>query len=133
MKYGLRVLVLLCSGIAAGLTDAREERTFRDYAPVVNVEPIIETRYPPPSDPLCGGLQLSVPETDQPAATIGEDVRRQIHLQRRRQACQSAQPRYERIRGYWVTYRYQGRTSTTRLSYDPGAWLAVDISLSPLP
>lgn len=133
MKHRLKALVLFAAWVAAGLADAREERTFRDYAPVMNVEPIIETSDQPPAQRVCDGTDTSVPETDPPAATIGEDIRRQIRLRRNQRACQSLEQRRGHIRGYWVTYRYQGHTSTTRLSYDPGARIPVDISLSPLP
>jgi uncharacterized protein YcfJ len=133
MKHRLKALVLFAAWVAAGLVDAREDGTFRDYAPVVNVEPIIETRYQPPAQRVCDATDTSGPETDPPAATIGEDIRRQIRLRRNQRACRSLQQRREHIRGYWVTYRYQGRTYTTRLSYDPGARIPVDISLSPLP
>lgn len=133
MRHVLKVLVLFSASVSAGLADAREDRTFRDYAPVVNVEPIIETSYQPPARRSCDGAGRSVPETLPPAPTIGEDIRRQIRLRQNQRACQPLQPSRERIRGYWVTYRYQGHTSTTRLSYDPGARIPVDIRLSPLP
>lgn len=38
----------------------------------------------------------------------------------------------ERIDGYKVTYRYQGGTYTTRMSYDPGRRLSVRVRLSPI-
>lgn len=133
MKHRLKALVLFAAWVAAGPVYAREERSFRDYAPVVNVEPIIETSYPAPAQRGCDGSDRSGPESDPPAASIGEDIRRQIRLRRSQRACRSLQQAREHIRGYWVTYRYQGHTSTTRLSYDPGARIPVDISLSPLP
>jgi uncharacterized protein YcfJ len=133
MKHRLEALVLFAAWVAAGPADARDDGTFRDYAPVVNVEPIIETRYPSPAQRGCDGTDTSDPETDPPAASIGEDIRRQIRLRRNQRACRSQQQTREHIRGYWVTYRYQGHTSTTRLSYDPGVRIPVDISLSPLP
>ena len=33
----------------------------------------------------------------------------------------------ERIDGYWVTYRYQGRSLTTRMPYDPGDYIRVRV------
>ena len=133
MKYRLSALVLFSAWVGAGLVDARENRTFRDYAPVVNVEPIIETRYQAGGHELCHGPDTAVAQTYPPAPTIGEDIRRQIRLRQNQRACRSLQHSQERIRGYWVTYRYQGHTATTRLSYDPGARIPVDISLIPLP
>ena len=37
----------------------------------------------------------------------------------------------ERVDGYNVTYRYQGREYTTRTSYDPGATMNVRVSVTP--
>jgi Predicted outer membrane lipoprotein len=36
----------------------------------------------------------------------------------------------QEIVGYDVTYRYNGRNYTTRLPYDPGEWLSLDVSFS---
>lgn len=41
--------------------------------------------------------------------------------------------RYEqRVQGYDVTYRYNGQVYNTRMPYDPGARLPVQVSVSPL-
>lgn len=39
----------------------------------------------------------------------------------------------ERIDGYDVTYRYNGRLYNTRLPYDPGRRLAVNVDVRPVP
>jgi uncharacterized protein YcfJ len=38
----------------------------------------------------------------------------------------------ERIDGYHVTYRYKGEIFTTRLPYDPGDRLKVQVSVTPV-
>ncbi len=37
----------------------------------------------------------------------------------------------ERIEGYDVTYRYNGRTYSTRMPYDPGNRIAVEVEVAP--
>ncbi len=48
--------------------------------------------------------------------------------------CQSVPSHYtqQRIDGYDVTYRYQGRLYTTRMPYDPGARLPVNVHVEPV-
>ncbi len=36
----------------------------------------------------------------------------------------------ERIEGYWVSYRYQGRLLSTRLPYDPGEYVRVRVHVA---
>jgi uncharacterized protein YcfJ len=38
----------------------------------------------------------------------------------------------ERIDGYWVTYRYQGESFTTRMPFDPGSSVRVRVQVSPV-
>jgi uncharacterized protein YcfJ len=38
----------------------------------------------------------------------------------------------ERLRGYWVTYRYQGQTFTTEMDHDPGKFLPVRVQVTPV-
>jgi uncharacterized protein YcfJ len=38
----------------------------------------------------------------------------------------------ERIDGYWVTYRYQGESYTTRMPFDPGSSIRVRVQVSPV-
>lgn len=37
----------------------------------------------------------------------------------------------ERVEGYRVTYRYRGRTFTTRMPYDPGKFINLRVNVSP--
>lgn len=37
----------------------------------------------------------------------------------------------ERIDGYWVTYRYQGKIFTTRMPYDPGDRIELRVRVAP--
>ncbi len=50
-----------------------------------------------------------------------------------RQRCQVRHERHqeERIVGYNVTYRYQGREYSTRMPYDPGDRIRVQVNVSP--
>ncbi len=108
---------------------------FRDYAPVVSVEPIVETSYEPVARRRCGTPGEPATGAYSVAATIGADIRRQIRLSRARSTCHTVieTDRKVRVTGYWVTYRYRGRAARTRLSYHPGERIPVDVRLSPLP
>lgn len=44
--------------------------------------------------------------------------------------CRTVDNYNQRISGYDVTYRYQGKEFTTRLPYDPGNWLTLNVSVS---
>jgi uncharacterized protein YcfJ len=48
--------------------------------------------------------------------------------------CQTIRSTYteQRIDGYDVTYRYQGRLYSTRMPYDPGARLPVNVHIEPV-
>ena len=98
------------------------------------MEPIIETRYEPVTRELCTEPDDSVRELNTVAASIGEDIRRQVRLWRQQHSCRNVteQRARESITGYRVTYRYGGETATTRLSYDPGERMPVSVSLSPV-
>ena len=47
------------------------------------------------------------------------------------QRCQMVADYHEEIRGYDVRYRYQGREYNTRMSYDPGSTLQVEVGVRP--
>ncbi len=47
------------------------------------------------------------------------------------QRCQTVYDNREEVRGYNVTYRYQGRDYTTRMGFDPGPTLNVRVNLAP--
>ncbi len=117
------------------LAAGADSQGFRDYAPVLNVEPIRETFYEPVTRETCAAEPEVASRSYPVAATIGEDIRRQIRLSRPPERCHTVTETREQVRvtGYWVTYRYGGRTSRTRLSYDPGRRMPVNVNLSPLP
>ncbi len=131
----LQIKLGLLAWCALAVAADSNRQGFRDYAPVVSVEPIMETSYEPVTHQSCADPQDLAPAAYQAASTIGEDVRRQIRLSRTRDACETITEleRQLQITGYWVTYRYRGRTSRTRLSYDPGPRIPVDVDLTPLP
>jgi uncharacterized protein YcfJ len=57
-------------------------------------------------------------------------VREEVH-QREVQRCREVEHWESRLNGYRVTYEYAGRSYTTVLPYDPGATLAVQVSVAP--
>ena len=131
MKTITQVQVLLLAWVMSGLANAVE---YRAYAPVLNVEPIVETRYEPVTRRVCTEPDATAREFSEVASTIGEDIRRQARLWQQQHRCRNVteQRAREHITGYRVTYRYGGEIETTRLSYDPGERMPVKVSLSPM-
>ena len=126
---GIRILLL------AALTNGNANAVqYQAFAPVLKVEPIMETRYEPVRREVCTEPDDSAREFNKIAATIGEDIREQERLWQQQHRCRNVteQRARESIVGYRVTYRYGGETATTRLSYDPGERMPVNVSLSPL-
>jgi uncharacterized protein YcfJ len=126
-----RLRLLLLAGAWSGIASAIE---FQAYAPVVSVEPIIETRYESVTRRLCTEPDNRARKFNDIAETIGEDIHRQTRLWQQQHRCRNIteqQPR-EHINGYRVSYRYGGETLSTRLSHDPGERMPVNVSLSPL-
>ena len=119
----------------AAVAGAAQAEGFRSYATVINVQPIEETTYAPVTRQVCsepeGRAHLSQPL----APTIAEDIRRHRRAWQSQTSCTTVTESQSRTRvvAYRVTYRYRGRTRTTRLSYHPGDRLPVDVILSPLP
>lgn len=125
---------LAVSCVLAGPLDAAERRNYKTYAEVVSVEPVMETRYEPVSRRVCTTPDYSARGYPEVAATIGEDIREQIRWWEQQRSCRTISetvPR-ERVTGYAVTYRYGGRTYSTRTVRDPGDRMLVNVSLSPL-
>lgn len=123
------VLLYLC-----GVADAAAA-TFRGYANVLDVQPIVETWYEPVTRTVCADPDAAAREFTEVASTIGADIHDEIRRWQARRSCKAImerQPR-ERVTAYRVTYRFRGHTATTQLSYRPGDRLPVNISLSPLP
>jgi uncharacterized protein YcfJ len=46
------------------------------------------------------------------------------------QRCRTVEDYRQSVVGYDVTYRYQGRDYTTRLPYEPGKWVDVNVNVS---
>lgn len=131
MKTMAQIQILLLAWAISGLVYAIE---FQAFAPVLSVEPIIETRYEPVTRRVCTEPDASARQFKQVAASIGEDIRRQSRLWQQQHRCSNVteQRAREEISAYRVTYRYGGETQTTRLSYDPGERMPVNVSLSPM-
>ena len=122
---------MLITGLTCAVANAVE---YQAFAPVLKVEPVVETSYEPVTREVCTAPDASAREFNAVAATIGEDIRQQNRLWQQQHRCSTVteQRRRERTVGYRVTYRYGAETRTTRLSYDPGERLPVKVSLSPL-
>ena len=106
---------------------------FQDYAPVLNVEPVLETRYEPYTERVCTAPDNGARDFSITATSIGADVREQTRLWQAQETCRTVtrqRPR-QQVVAYRVTYRYGEETRTTRLSYDPGERMPVTVSLSP--
>lgn len=58
-----------------------------------------------------------------------EDVRYPVTREARR--CRTVEATREEIAGYDVRYRYHGRDFVTRLAYDPGPTLEIDVTARP--
>lgn len=131
MKIVTHIQILLLAWAMSGHTNAVE---FQDYAPVLNVEPVFETRYEPVTRRVCTEPDASTRKFNEVAATIGEDIRYQTRQWQQRHRCRNVteQRAREQITGYRVTYRYGEETATTRMSYDPGKRVPVNVSLSPM-
>jgi len=122
---------MLITGLTCGVANAVE---YRAFAPVLKVEPVVQTSYEPVTREVCSAPDASAREFKVLAATIGEDIRQQNRLWQQQHRCSlvtEQRPR-ERTVGYRVTYRYGAETRTTQLSYDPGERMPVNVSLSPL-
>jgi len=127
----MRIWMLLLSCAICGLANTAE---FQAYAPVLNVEPVMETRYEPVTRRVCTAPDDSAREFNELAATIGEDIRRQARQWQQQHRCRNVteQRARKQVVGYRVTYRYGEEIATTRLSYDPGERMPVNVSLSPM-
>ena len=131
MRKTTRLWILLFAW-SLGSTAGSEQ--FQTFAPVVGVEPVYETRYEPVLREVCTEPDVTAREFDELAPSIGEDIRRQTRLWQQQQRCRTVteQRAREHVTGYRVTYRYNGETETTLLSYDPGKQMRVSVSLSPV-
>lgn len=66
-------------------------------------------------------------------AAVGNEVARRNDREGTVERCRTVESGYgERVVGYDVTYRFQGREFSTRLPYDPGSDLPVNVTVAPL-
>jgi uncharacterized protein YcfJ len=81
---------------------------------------------------VIGGLVGNQVERDSRAETVAysEVPVREVEY-RTVSRCETVSDYRDEIRGYDVTYRYQGRDFKTRLPYDPGRSLAVRVDVTP--
>jgi hypothetical protein len=125
------LMLALLAGALCGVAGADQ---FQTFAPVIGVEPVYATRYEPVQREVCTEPDASLRSFEEIAPGIGEDIRRQARLWQQQRHCRTVteqRPR-EHVTGYRVTYRYNGETETTLLSYDPGRQMRVNVSLSPV-
>ena len=131
MKINTQIKILLLTWTMNGLAYAVE---FQAFAPVLRVEPVMETRYEPVTRRVCMEPDNSARKFNEVAATIGEDIRGQARVWQQQHSCRNVteQRASKHVTGYRVTYRYGEETATTRMSYDPGERVPVSVSLSPV-
>jgi uncharacterized protein YcfJ len=126
--------VALAAGIfAAGMTMATRADNFTEFAPVISSTPIIQRVTEPREEcwtetittdevRRLGGISLGSFDT---STNVVVPVRRDV------QRCRTVQSATDTIQGYDVRYRYHGREYTTRMAYDPGDRIPVDVSVQP--
>lgn len=121
---------LLCLLVTTPLSAAE----FRAHAPVLRVEPVMETRYTPVTRQVCTLSADARPLHVPVAHTIAADIRAQLQYWQRERDCRSVteQSAHEAIVAYRVTYRYGEETRTVRMAQHPGEHIPVTVSLSPL-
>jgi uncharacterized protein YcfJ len=80
-----------------------------------------------------GGILGNVIENNQPTYTQPAAPARVDYVPETRnvQRCQTVYDNRDEVRGYNVTYRYQGRDYSTRMNYEPGPTLNVRVNLAP--
>lgn len=64
-------------------------------------------------------------------AAVGNEVARRQDDPRAIERCRTVSDASERVVGYDVVYRFQGREFATRLPYDPGPELPVNVTVAP--
>jgi uncharacterized protein YcfJ len=127
-------MMLFTAGYS-GAAVASDQWNFRTYATVVSAEPVMETRYEQVSSQVCDDPDTAAREFREVAASIGEDIRRQTRLWEQHRSCRTVTETLPRqyVAAYRVTYRYRGRTYTTRTARHPGERMLVNVSLSTMP
>ena len=118
---------------ASGMTVAARADSFTEYAPVISSTPIVQRATEPreqcwtetiTTDEVrrLGGISLGSFDT---STNVVVPVQRDV------QRCRTVETATDTIQGYDVRYRYHGREYVTRMSYDPGDRIPVDVSVQP--
>jgi uncharacterized protein YcfJ len=119
--------------LAIGLTAAVRADSFTEFAPVISSTPIVQRATEPreqcwtetiTTDEVrrIGGISLGSFDT---STNVVVPVRRDV------QRCRTIETSTDTIQGYDVRYRYHGREYVTRMAYDPGDRIPVDVSVQP--
>lgn len=124
---------LVAGVLATGVTAVTRAENFTEFAPVISSTPIIQ-RVTEPRDECwtetittdevrrIGGISLGSFDT---STNVVVPVHRDV------QRCRTVQTATDTIQGYDVRYRYNGREYVTRMAYDPGDRIPVDVSVMP--
>lgn len=80
---------------------------------------------------IVGGLIGNSVERDAQAATPSDGMVERTPVTREVQRCQDAPDSRERVVGYDVRYEYNGREFRTRMPYDPGTEMPVNVEVRP--
>jgi uncharacterized protein YcfJ len=76
-------------------------------------------------------IENSPPANAAPAYATGPARVDYVPETRNVQRCQTVYDGRDEVTGYNVAYRYQGRDYTTRMAYDPGPTMRVQVNLTP--
>jgi hypothetical protein len=128
-------ILVVSSLLSLPLSNQAGPGEFRDYARVVDVEPIVaaETYRPDSIDCSEPDRALGADPSQGFAASIGADVRRQNRHKTDLGTAACGQAQAGRIIGYRVTYHYRGKTLVRRLQQPPRGDLAVRVRVRALP
>ena len=144
--YGILAGILMTSTGMAGASEV-----YYDYARVLTVSPILETRQVSVSEEACDYTGVRAREealvrlagnirARDPGLTLGQAIREDMRRHRsishvaRYPDCrlvETVEPQ-KRVVGYRVRYRYGGELFEQRMRRDPGTWVKVRVALDPL-
>jgi len=126
--------VAIATGVfATGMTVAARADNFSEFAPVISSTPVVQRVTEPREE--CWTETITTDEVRRIGGiSIGSlDTSTNVVVPTRRdvQRCRTVQTATDTIQGYDVRYRYHGREYVTRMSYDPGDRIRVDVSVQP--
>jgi uncharacterized protein YcfJ len=126
--------VAIATGVfATGMTVAARADNFSEFAPVISSTPVVQRVTEPREE--CWTETITTDEVRRIGGiSIGSlDTSTNVVVPTRRdvQRCRTVQTATDTIQGYDVRYRYHGREYVTRMSYDPGDRIPVDVSVQP--